>query len=169
MTIGIALFAGGFLAACGGSGAADAPDSSSGGRSLAITLSGTLTLTEEVPQETRRVLLNAIATTRCLKRRFGLVTEHQSQPSRWFGGEILGRVSVVTFDHRSASPTFTPGADIGFAENEEEARKIERTLREGAAVPLETVFRRKGNVVVVWEGPGAPRKLRRRVEGCVSS
>jgi hypothetical protein len=167
MTIGLALFAGGFLAACGGSGRADAPDSSNRDKSLAITLSGTLTLIEEVPQETR-VLLNAMATTRCLERRFDNVVEHQSQRSRWYGGEMLGRVSVMTFDPRSASPRFTPGADIGFAENEEEARKIERSLRKGSAVPLETVFRRKGNVVVVWEAP-APRKLRRRVEGCVSS
>ena len=107
------------------------------------------------------------AITRCLKQRFGLVVDnHLREPIRWYGGKVTGRVSVNTVDPRDASPALTPSADVAFAENESEAQKIERVLREGAAVPLETVFRRKGNVVIVWTGP-PPKKIRERVEGCV--
>ena len=106
--------------------------------------------------------------TRCLKQRFGLVVDRRlRERSRWYGGNMTGRVSVSTVDPRDASPSLTPSADIGFAENESEAQKVERVLREGAALPLETVFTRKRNVVIVWTGP-PPRKVRERVESCVA-
>ena len=155
----LALFAAGLLAACGGDSVADSPRVSTGGSATTIVLSGELTLNDEVDTDVRRVL-GAMMITRCLERRFGLVVDaHASERSRWYGGQMLGRVSVMTSDPRSASPALTPGAELGFALDEQEAKKVERELRKGSALPLEKVFRREGNVVVVWEAP-VPRKLR---------
>jgi hypothetical protein len=113
--------------------------------------------------------LEPTAIARCLKQRFALVVDrHLGDRSGWFGANMVGRISVLTSDPRDASPAFTPSADIGFAEDDHEAQKFERKLREGSAIPLEQVFRRTGNVVIVWSAP-ATRKLRARVEGCVVS
>ena len=123
VTVGLGLFAAGLLAACGGDSVGDVAGSSTGDRSVSIVLSGTLTLSGEVDADDK-VLINAMAITRCLERRFGLVVDtHAHERSRWYGGEMRAEFSVVTSDPRSASPALTSGAELGFALNEQEAQK----------------------------------------------
>ena len=110
------------------------------------------------------------AITRCLKQRFVLVVDnHLRERHRWYGGKMTGQVSVNTTDLGDLS-NLRPTAEIGFAENESEAQKLERTLRQSSVLPadeFEATFRRKGNVVIVWRG-SPPTRLRERVESCVA-
>jgi hypothetical protein len=122
---------------------------------------------------------DATATAACLKHRFrfqvderarkrgvmqGIVFDERAREhGRWYGGKMVGQISVNSLDVR-----YYGSADIGFAESDKEAQKVERHIRRvGSAVPIETVFRRKGNVVIIWGGPPTG-KVRRQVDGCVT-